>query len=386
MRQIKILSSLALMAIPLSANAEGLERFNIDPSFLFNEGNSANVSFASVSPSIGATEGNAAFKAANNIELFDLESGLEVAPSFSAVTGSVKTSIGDKIDLGIWYSNSGNGVAINWGNIAAATSAGTSADFTIEADLKMPTLAALAKYQITDNISAFGGLKRVTVNDGAYVKLGSDLTGDNAINEQSHWILSETSEMGMVYGAAYEMPDIALRVSLMIEDDIDLTIATTVGAGLAPAAGNSTASIGDAMTLNFQSGIAEDTLLFGSIRNSKWKDNQVSVPTAAGSAQISDFDDGTSYSLGVGRKMSDDLSLSISAFYDGGDGSDASELSPTGANRSVSFGGKYAIAENADLSGGINYSMRGDATTSNLGAILNDSSVMTIGASVAFKF
>jgi len=386
MRQIKILSSLALMAIPLSANAEGLERFNIDPSFLFNEGNSANVSFASVSPSFGATEGNAAFKAANNIELFDLESGLEVAPSFSAVTGSVKTSIGDKIDLGIWYSNSGNGVAINWGNIAAATSAGTSADFTIEADLKMPTLAALAKYQITDNISAFGGLKRVTVNDGAYVKLGSDLTGDNAINEQSHWILSETSEMGMVYGAAYEMPDIALRVSLMIEDDIDLTIATTVGAGLAPAAGNSTASIGDAMTLNFQSGIAEDTLLFGSIRNSKWKDNQVSVPTAAGSATISDFDDGTSYSLGVGRKMSDDLSLSISAFYDGGDGNDASELSPTGANRSISFGGKYAIAENADLSGGINYSMRGDATTSNLGAILNDSSVMTIGASVAFKF
>ena len=42
--------------------------------------------------------------------------------------------------------------------------------------------------------------------------------------------------------------------------------------------------------------------------------------------------------------------------------------------------------ENADLSGGINYSMRGDSTTENLGAVLNDSSVMTIGASVAFKF
>ena len=72
--------------------------------------------------------------------------------------------------------------------------------------------------------------------------------------------------------------------------------------------------------------------------------------------------------------------------YDGGDGNDASELSPTGANRSLSLGGKYAISENADLSGGINYSMRGDATTSSLGATLNDSSVMTIGASLAFKF
>ena len=65
----------------------------------------------------------------------------------------------------------------------------------------------------------------------------------------------------MIFGAAYEMPEIALRVSLMIEDDIDLEIPTTVGAGFAPAAGNSIASIGDAMTLNFQSGIAEGTLL-----------------------------------------------------------------------------------------------------------------------------
>jgi hypothetical protein len=86
------------------------------------------------------------------------------------------------------------------------------------------------------------------------------------------------------------------------------------------------------------------------------------------------------------EKLMTDLSLSISAFYDGGSGTAVSELAPTGATRSLSFGGKYAIADNADLSGGINYSMRGDATTGTLGAILNDSSVMTIGASVAFNF
>ena len=52
MRQIKILSSVAaLAALPIAANAEGLERFNVDPGFLFGEGNAANISFASVSPS-----------------------------------------------------------------------------------------------------------------------------------------------------------------------------------------------------------------------------------------------------------------------------------------------------------------------------------------------
>ena len=138
MKHIKILSSLALMAAPLSANAEGLERFNIDPGFLFGDGNTASASFARVSPSIGATSGTA---------LLNLESGLDVAPSFSAVNLSVKTSINDKIDLGLFYTDSGNGVLIDWGTISGL---GTSANVTIGADLKMPTLAALGKYNIND--------------------------------------------------------------------------------------------------------------------------------------------------------------------------------------------------------------------------------------------
>ena len=384
MRRIRILSSAFVLAsLPFSVNSEGLERFNIDPGFLFGEGNTANLSFASVSPSIGATSGSA---------LINLEDGLEVAPSFSAVNLSVKSSLNEKIDVGLFYTNSGNGVLIDWGTISGLA---TSTNVTIGADLKMPTLAALGKYKINDNISLFGGLKRTTVNDGAYAKVARDLDGNGTLDETSTWTLSETSEMGMVYGAAYEMPEIALRVSLTIEDDIDLEIAT-VGTGVIPAAtGTSNASIGDAMTLHFQSGIAEDTLLFGSIRRSNWEDNQVSVPLSAIAqaasggathAELSTFEDGTSYSLGIGRKINDELSLSISAFYDGGDGTDTSELAPTGANRSISFGGRYAIAENADLSGGINYSMRSDSTTENLGAVLNDSSVMTIGASIAFDF
>ena len=217
MRRINILSSaFVLAALPFLVNAEGLERFNIDPGFLFGKGNTANLSFASVNPSIGASSGSA---------LINLENGLEVAPSFSALNLSVKTSVNEKIDLGLFYSNSGNGVLIDWGTISGLA---TSANVTIGADLKMPTLAAFGKYKINDNISVFGGLKRTTVNDGAFAKVARDLDGNATLDETSTWTLSETSEMGMVYGAAYEMPDIALRVSLMIEDDIDLEIATTV--------------------------------------------------------------------------------------------------------------------------------------------------------------
>ena len=372
-----ILASLAMVSSPLIVNAEGLERININPGFMFSDSNSAEISFASINPSLPATEG----------AFFDLADNLEVAPSFSALSLSVKTSLRDNLDVGLFYTNNGNGVLIDWGTIPAATSLGATVDWEIAADLEMPTIAALAKYKINDNVSVFGGLKRVTVNDGAFVKTGGDLNGDSVIDDAPHWILSEKSEVGAVYGAAYEMSDIALRVSLMIEDGIELEIPTTAGGGVSAADGTSEAGVGDAITLNFQSGIAEDTLLFGSIRRSNWEDYQVKVPIPGNALRtLSEFENGTSYNLGVGRKISDDLSLSLSAFYDGGDGTDASELSPTGANRSISLGGKYSISENADLSLGASYSKRGDATTGSIGATLDDSTVLTIGSRLSFNF
>ena len=76
-----ILASLAMVSSPLIGNAEGLERININPGFMFSEGSSAEISFASINPSLPATEG----------ALFDLADNLEVAPSFSALSLSVKT-------------------------------------------------------------------------------------------------------------------------------------------------------------------------------------------------------------------------------------------------------------------------------------------------------
>ena len=141
------------------------------------------------------------------------------------------------------------------------------------------------------------------------------------------------------------------------------------------------------MSLNFQTGIAEDTLLFGNIRRSSWKDNQVKVPfTGVGLQQVSSFSDGDSYSLGIGRKISDDLSVSISGFYDGSAGGTVSELAPTGATRTLSLGGKYAIADNADLSIGGSYSQRGDVLTGIYKGSLTDSKVISLGAKVAFSF
>ena len=362
-----------LTSSPFLANAEGLERVNIDPSFMFTEGSAAEIGFGNVSPSLPAVKGTGS--------AFTFQSGLDVATSFSVLTGSVKTELGDNFDLGLFYTTQGNGVGLDYGTIT-----GLEGNITIKADLEMPTLAAIGKYQINDAMSVFIGAKQTTVNSGATLKLGMDSNSNLNPDVTSHWELSKKSGIGAIYGAAYEMPEIALRVVLTVEDDIDLNIAATAKGGLADT-GTATASIGDAISLNFQTGIAEDTLLFGNIRRSSWADNQVKVPVlVAGLTQVSSFSDGDSYSLGIGRKINDDLSVSISGFYDGSSGGAISELAPTGATRTLSLGGKYAIADNADLSIGGSYSQRGDALTANYKASLTDSEVISLGAKLAFSF
>ena len=124
-----------LTATPFFVNAEGLERINIDPSFMFTEGSSAEIGFANISPSLPAVKGTGS--------AFTFQSGLDVAPSFSAVTGSIKTEMGDNFDLGLFYTNQGNGVGLDYGTIT-----GAEGNITIKADLEMPTLAAIGKYQI----------------------------------------------------------------------------------------------------------------------------------------------------------------------------------------------------------------------------------------------
>ena len=101
---------------------------------------------------------------------------------------------------------------------------------------------------------------------------------------------------------------------------------------------------------------------------------------------LSDFDDGSSWSLGVARRINDSLAVSVSYFSDPGDGNDASELSPTGGNQAITAGAKVGVMDNVDLTLGATWSQRGDATTNNLGAVLNNSIVTTLGAKLSYKF
>jgi len=359
----KLAASVAVLGLGSTmAVAEGLERVNLDPSFLFESGNYAEFSYGSVTPSIPS----------GGTIVRD-----NVAGSFTVTNFAAKTSLGDSLDLGIWSTSNGNGASIDWG----ATPNGV-----VKAELTIPTMAALVRYRINDNISIIGGLKRSTVNDGGLLKLPIP-----TVTAGGTWNISSASTTAAVYGVAYEMPEIAMRVSVVAEasSSLDLDTSYTIDeTGATVYTGVSKASIGDATTLSFQSGIAADTLLFGSVRVSSWKNNQVSVPhPTSGHQPISSFGDGSSYTVGLGRKFSDKLSGSVSYFSDpASDCKPTSALSPICENTSINLGAKYSLSDSATLSLGTTWTQYGDASAFGGAATTTKSTKTSYGFKLSYKF
>ena len=361
-----VMPTMLAAVLPATLLAEGLERANIDTTFLYESGTYAEFGTGQINPSLPATFSG---------PLAGLPARENVAPSFSVSTVAFKTEVGEKIDVGVWYTNNGNGVNIDWGSVGATT---------ISADVTMPTLSGILKYNVSENLSVIAGMKRVTLNGGSSMKLPLSAT------TFGQYTVETTSGTGSLYGISYQRPDIALRIELLAEGAISLSPTANYTLNATSLSGKASMGVGDAITLKFQTGIAANTLLFGSIRDSKWKDNQVSLPTLPGAslATVSTFEDGMAYSLGIGRRISDSISISATFAKDPSSGGNdpVSELSPTGATTSISLGAKIAINDNADLSVGGTWSQKGDATTSTYGGVLSDSSVTSMGAKISYNF
>ena len=362
----KIAATMVVLGLgATSALAGALERVNLDTSFMYESGTHLEIAYGAVNPSIPANWPGGG-------------SSENIANGFIVSNFALKTEVGDSLDIGLWRTNNSSGVSLDWGPT-----------FPVTADLTVGALIGLVKYSVSENFSVMAGIKRVQSEAGAAVTAPVGAAGLGTYN-----VGSGSSTAG-VYGFAYERPDIALRVELIAENagalNVDTNYSLLGGVADGNYVGPGTVGIGDAITLKFQSGIAPNTLLFGSIRNAKWEDNQVVVPLpipGSNSATLSTFEDGQEYSIGVGRKFTDSVSGSISTFYDPSSGcDDVSPLEPQCETRSISLGANVALADNMNLSLGTTWSRRGTATV-NLGvpATTDKSVVTSLGAKLSYKF
>ena len=368
------------MLIASPAFSGGWEASRLDSSMMYQDGTYAEVGTSSISYDITA------------------KTQATAGTTHKMAKDQTRTSLGFKMQYGdfdIGLTNYLSGAIQLDGQATAAHKAGATCptagagialcSTVPSGDVDMKSLALLGRYRLNDNISFLGGINRYSVSNGMVQTLSGyyeKVTGD---------------EMVPLVGAAYENKEIALRVELLLQLETDMSLtASTSAAKAAPttAASNSKLTVPQTITLNFQSGIAEDTLLFGSIHQADWDNAQISIPANNGAAKIlTEFASRTAYSVGIGRKLTDTFSvLGSYSTEDGGGATSTDPFTLTDGSQSLGLGVRYT-RDNMTVTGGYSYSKVGDVKVTkavggglNLTADYKDNTVTGLGLKVGFSF
>lgn len=223
------------------------------------------------------------------------------------------------------------------------------------------TYTALLRYKFENNFSVHGGIRgsyadgRVRLEGGAYESLGRPYD----LDIDGEW------GVGYVVGAAYEIPDIAARVSLTYNSPIEHDFSMTESGGPLPGTLTEDATVKTprSWTLEGQTGIAADTLLFGSVRWVNWSEFKVDnilfpIPSAAGDIPLVELEDTTTYTIGVGRKFTENWSGSMSFLYEAKEDGLISPLAPTNGRKAVTLAAIYT-QDQFKITTGINYTKLG---------------------------
>lgn len=374
-----------LMASAAPVMAGGIERAPQSLVALFEKGNYVELSFGGATPKV---EGR---------DVAGFSTG-DVARGYGFVGLTYKHQFNDHLS-GAFIIEQPFGVDIRYDQAADGGSpvlGGTTVG------VNSTTYTGILRYKFDSEFSVHAGIRgsradgNVTLQGLAYEALGSyyDLDIDGA------W------GVGWLAGVAYEIPEIAARVSLTynspIEHDFDMSetspaILAATGGLTDTLTGEHTVKTPRSWTLEGQTGVAADTLVFGSVRWVKWSEFKVDnavfpIETTAGTTQLVSLDDTTTYIIGVGRKFTDHWSGSASFIYEPSKGEDISPLAPYNGRKGVTLAAIYTM-DNIKITTGINYSKLG-GTTLGVGpddakrrvATTDDGEIWGIGVRVGYSF
>lgn len=370
-----LLSGLAALTLTTTlATAGGIDRSALPSSILFEPGSAARLSFSSVTPSIsGAYDATLAPLGASTRNM---------AESYASLGFALKMDLNDRLAVAL-IANQPYGADARY----------TGGFYTgLEAHWTSTQLAALLKFDLTDRVSVFGGLRHVqsSANINIPLQMMSPPATPVILGRYTADAASD-GQTGYLIGAAYEIPDIALRGSLTYQSAITHSFATAESFGnlSAGATLNSTTEIilPQSLTLDFQTGIAADTLLFGSVKWSEWSKWHVrpAYYDRIIRDEVTGFDnDVISYQLGVGRKINDQLSVFARLGYEKPTGGEASRLSPTDGMSSIGLGGSWSQGA-VKVTGGLEYVMLGDAVDGS-GTRFSGNTALGVGLSLDVLF
>ncbi|EXB46484.1 outer membrane protein transport protein [Acinetobacter sp. 1000160] len=251
--------------------------------------------------------------------------------------------------------------------------------------------------------------------------------------------IKETGGAGWLVGAAYQIPEIALKASVTYRSEIDhkvnineklsvtsaltnnpAVLANLLGVSEAEALAQAQAleegSAGkktkittpQSVNLDFQTGIMANTVAFANVRWVNWKDFAIQpykfgllskqigglVGRPDGFNLVEYADDQWSVNAGVGRKLSEQWAGNVSVGWDSGAGNPVTTLGPTEGYWNVGLGLQYSPTPATFIAGGVKYFWLGDAkaqTGAQAGgneyvAKFEDNNAIAYGLKIGYKF
>ena len=145
------------------------------------------------------------------------------------------------------------------------------------------------------------------------------------------------------------------------------------------------------VNLEFQTGVAKDTLLFGSIRWVEWSVFEIappfySSPSVVGQPLVDYVKDRVTYNLGIGRRFSEQWSGAVTVGYEASDGELTGTLGPTDGATSFGLAATYTM-DAVRITAGVRYVDIGDATTNPpLNARFTENDGIGVGIRVGYSF
>jgi long-subunit fatty acid transport protein len=253
-----------------------------------------------------------------------------------------------------------------------------------KADLKTYQITGALAYDVNPNVKLYGGLRAQLLKADAAVSF----VDDYSVEADDKW------GYGFLLGAAYERPEIALRVALTYYSKIKYDLDTE----------EFTATTGDqdtdtdvdtpqSVSLDFQTGINPKTLVFGSVRWVDWSEFSISPPVyeQATTALLGfprplvDYaDDWWTYNLGVGRQITDALAGSVALTWEPSVGGEMTSLGPYDGRTTGTVALTYEVGQ-FDITGGLTYGVLGD-THNLLETDYDDGSIWGAGLRVGYTF
>lgn len=372
------LFSTALTFAGSAAFAAGLERAIPSVAPLFEDGRYLEFSFAYVDPTLSGQDG--AIPPGFGLPPGPLTGNTgDLLSSYAQIGAAYKADINDRLSYAFLL-NEPYGADTAYPLATAAPPDVTGVYNGSAADVESYALTALLGYDVNEQVKIYGGPILQSISPSASILFP---TVNYSVEADSDFGL------GFTFGAAYSIPDIALRVGLTyrseIEHNLD-TIETSTPVG-GPNATQTNFETPDSLTLDFQTGIAEDTLLFGQVHWVDWSEFAIAPPNYdlifGGRPLVSYADDWVTYTLGVGRRFTDEWSGAVSVLWEPQADIELTSLGPVDGRVGLNLGATYET-EKMKISAGINYTKLGNARNV-LVTDFDDGDAIGIGFRIGFK-